>query len=207
MKDLVNKIAKNLHFFILLYGAWLVFEKYGEHQTRVDEIETRFPEVAQNIMKMEKKVLEIQEFKKRREESEFRVQEVEKNILEAQRRLPETINDNEILTYFNQEMSLLNIKDPTIVPGGETPSTFYISKEYSLRAKGTFLQFLVLLERIGTASRIYNVRSLRLVTSGEVQRGRFQMISAESIIEAFRYNPDFKVNRVEVGDEAPPVTP
>jgi len=63
VKDLVNKIAKNLHFFILLYGAWLVFEKYGEHQTRVEEIETRFPEVAQNIMKMEKRFLRFKSLK------------------------------------------------------------------------------------------------------------------------------------------------
>jgi Tfp pilus assembly protein PilO len=137
----------------------------------------------------------IQEFVKKTEESKIRVEEVAKNIESAQKQLPADINDNQILSVFNTEINSLNIKDPETVPGGETTSTYFISKEYKIKANGTFLQFMIFFERIGNATRIYNVKSLKLVASDSSHRGRFKLISCESTIEAFRFNPDFKVDR------------
>jgi Tfp pilus assembly protein PilO len=149
-----------------------------------------------------KKVKEIQEFVKKTEESKVRVEEVAKNIEAAQRQLPAEINDNQILTFFNQEINTLNIKDPNILPGSETPSVYFISKEYSLKSRGTFLQFLVFFERIGGADRIYNVKKVRLTNTEASQRGRFQMINSEFVVEAFRFNPAFKVDRGFQNDQA-----
>lgn len=195
MKDLVNKIISNVHFLILAYGlysAWIVFD---EHTLRMTGVEGQFPAVHEEIANNQKKVKEMQEFVKKAEESKIRVEEVAKNIESAQKQLPAEISDNQIITFFNEEISQLNIKEPAIVPGSEVPSTYFISKDYSLKAKGTFLQFLVFFERIGNSARIYNVKSLKLTNSDTNQRGRFHMISAESTIEAFRFNPDFKVDR------------
>jgi Tfp pilus assembly protein PilO len=195
MKDLVNKLISNLHFFIIvygLYGAWLLFDT---QTIRMEELNNQFPTIEAEIVSNQKKVKEIQEFVKKAEESKVRVEEVAKNIESAQKQLPAEINDNQILTFFNQEISSLNIKDPQIVPGRETTSTYFISKEYMVKAKGTFLQFLIFLERIGNSTRIYNVKNLKLVNADTNQRGRFQLISAEGMIEAFRFNPDFKVDR------------
>ena len=195
MKDLVNKFISNLHFFIILYalyGMWILFD---EHSIKMEELNNQFPLVQSEIETTKKKVKEIQEFVKKTEESKIRVEEVAKNIEAAQKQLPAEINDNQILTFFNQEISSLNIKDPNIVPGSEKPSTYFISKEYNLKAKGTFLQLMIFFERIGNATRIYNVKNLKLTNSEPNQRGRFQMISGESVIEAFRFNPDFKVDR------------
>jgi hypothetical protein len=43
--------------------------------------------------------------------------------------------------------------------------------------------------------RIYNIKNLKLTNSSDTQKGRFQIIEGESVIQAFRYNPDFKVDR------------
>jgi Tfp pilus assembly protein PilO len=205
MKDLVNKFISSLHYFIIaygVYGAWLL---YDAQAIRMEELNAQFPTVEAEIISNQKKVKEIQEFVKKAEESKVRVEEVAKNIESAQKQLPAEINDNQILTFFNQEISSLNIKDPQIVPGRENTSTYFISKEYLVKAKGTFLQFLILLERIGNSTRIYNVKNLKLVNADTNQRGRFQLISAEGIIEAFRYNPDFKVDRgFEKTEGSPP---
>ena len=195
MKDLVNKLIANLHVFIVmwgLYGAWVM---YDEHSLKMEDLNNQFPSIEAEIMMNQKKVKEIQEFVKKTEESKVRVEEVAKNIESAQKQLPADINDNQILTVFNTEINALNIKDPQTIPGGETASTYFISKEYKLKANGTFLQFMIFFERIGNATRIYNVKSLKLVNADSSNRGRFQLISCESIIEAFRYNPDFKVDR------------
>lgn len=195
MKELGNKFIANLHIFIILYafyGAWVLFD---EHSIRMEEINNQFPSIQAEIDTNKKKVREIQEFVKKTEESKVRVEEVAKNIESAQKQLPAEINDNQILTFFNQEISSLNIKDPNITPGQEAASTYYISKPYEIKARGTFLQFLIFFERIGNATRIYNVKKLKLVNDDPNQRGRFQLISGEGMIEAFRYNPEFKVDR------------
>lgn len=168
---------------------------YDEHSRQMEDLELQFPPIEAEIATNKKKVKEIQEFQKKTEESKVRVEEVAKNIEAAQRQLPAEINDNQILTFFNQEIQNLNIKDPNITPGGEVSSTYFISKDYSLKSKGTFLQMLIFFERIGNAARIYNVKNFRLTNTEATQRGRFQMISCESSIEAFRFNPDFKVDR------------
>ncbi len=195
MKDLSNKFIGNIHFLIILYGLYGAWVSYDEHTLRMDGLLGQFAGVEAEIVNNQKKVKEIQDFIKKAEESKVRVEEVAKNIESAQRQLPAEINDNQILTFFNQEISALNIKDPQIVPGAESESTYFISKQYVVKAKGTFLQFLIFFERIGNATRIYNVRSLKLVNADSSQKGRFQLISGESIIEAFRFNPNFKVER------------
>lgn len=195
MKDVVNKLISNLHVFIVLWGLYGAWVMYDEHSLKMEELESQFPSIEAEIDSNQKKVKAIQEFVKKTEESKIRVEEVAKNIESAQKQLPADINDNQILSVFNTEINSLNIKDPETVPGGETTSTYFISKEYKIKANGTFLQFMIFFERIGNATRIYNVKSLKLVASDSSHRGRFQLISCESTIEAFRFNPDFKVDR------------
>ena len=125
----------------------------------------------------------------------MRVEEVAKNIESVQRQLPAETSDNQILTYLQSEIKALNIKDASFVPGKEEASTYYISKNYDLKAEGTFLQFLIFFERIANADRIYNVNNFKLTSPSEGVRGRFQIISGSGSIQAFRYNPEFKVDR------------
>jgi len=195
MKDLANKFIANIHFLIIIYGLYGMWEQFDANTIRMEELNNQFPSIEAEIVSNQKKVKEIQEFVKKTEESKIRVEEVAKNIESAQKQLPAEINDNQILTVFNQEISSLNIKDPQIVPGSESTSTYFISKDYMIKAKGTFLQFLIFFERIGNATRIYNVKSLKLVNSDTTQRGRFQLVAGESVIQAFRFNPEFRVDR------------
>ena len=210
MKDLGNKIMANLHWIIVawtLYSCYVLFEK---HTVRMDELNASFDGLEAEVAASSKKVREIQEFIKKAEESKVRVEEVAKNIESAQKQLPADINDNQIITFFNEEIQNLNIKDPNIVPGTEQTSTYFISKEYAVKARGTFLQFLVFLESVGNATRIYNVKKLTLSNMDPAQRGRFHLISGDITIEAFRYNPDFKLDRgidTAPGAPAAPATP
>lgn len=195
MKDLGNKIMANIHWFIVaytLYSCWVVFEA---HTVRMTELNASIEGIETEVAASSKKVREIQEFIKKAEESKVRVEEVAKNIESAQKQLPADINDNQIITFFNEEIQNLNIKDPNIVPGTEQTSTYFIAKEYAVKARGTFLQFLVFLESVGNATRIYNVKKLTLSDIDPSQRGRFHLINGEITIEAFRYNPEFKLDR------------
>jgi Tfp pilus assembly protein PilO len=151
--------------------------------------------IRDEVASSEKKIKEIQDFAKKTDEYKVRVEEVAKNIESVQKQLPVETNDPQILGYLQSETSTINIKDAEFSPGKEEKSTYYISKEYKLKGRGTFLQFLIFFERIGNADRIYNIKELKLTTPSEFQKGRFQIISGEGIIQAFRLNPEFKVDR------------
>lgn len=195
MKDLVNKLIANAHIFLFLYGIYGAYTLYDEHNIQLTEIQNQSLALDGEIEQNQRKVKEIQEFSKKTDEYKVRVEEVAKNIEAVQKQLPAETNDTQILGFFQGEMSSLNIKDSNFTPGKEDKSTYFVSKEYSLKAKGTFLQFLIFLERIGTADRIYNIKTLKLESLNAPQKGRFQVISGEGVIQAFRFNPDFKVDR------------
>lgn len=200
MKNLGEKIGQNLHFILLAWGIVSGYYMYEDHLLRIQGVEDQFPAINADIATAEIKIKEIKDFELKAEESKVRVKEVAKNIEAVQKQLPSDINDNQIITFLNQEMRTLNIKDPDIVPAVEVPGTFFISKAYNIKAKGTFLQFLVFFERIGSADRIYNVKKLKIVNGETNQRGRFQMINSETELDAYKFNPDFKI---ESGVESP----
>lgn len=195
MRDLGNRLIANIHVFFLLYGIYGFYEQYMAHEAEYSSIAAEGPDLERNIEKNQQKVKEVKEFIKKADEYKVRVEEVAKTIESVQRQLPAEINDSQILTFFQEEMKTLNIKDPSLSPGNEKTDSYFITRDYKLKATGTFLQFLVFLERVGNASRIYNVHSFKLTTVDAGKRGRFQVVNAEATIQAYRYNPDFKVDR------------
>lgn len=195
MKDLVNKLIANAHFLILLWGIYGVYTSWEAHTLQLEGLNAQIVQLDDEMAQNQKRLKEIQEFVKKADEYKVRVEEVAKNIEAVQKQLPADINDSQIIAFFQNEISGLNIKDASITPGRSDNSTYFISKEYKLQGRGTFLQFLIFFERIGTADRIYNIKNLKLTTGSEPQRGRFQMVTGEGVIQAFRYNPDFRVDR------------
>ncbi len=195
MKELGNKLISNLHIFIVLYALYGLYIAYDEHSIAVETLESQIPPMRTEIETVKKKLKEIDEFKKESEASKVRVEQVAKNIESVQRQLPAETNEGQILNFLNGEAKTLNIKDTFISAGSENSSQLTIGKDFKVKAEGTYLQFAVFFERIGTADRIYNVKELKLVTGTKKQKGRFPIIAMESVIEAFRFNPSFKVDR------------
>ena len=194
MKELSRKLFAKLHWFVLIFVLYNVYTKYEEHSIALEGIESQFSGIDNETVKTEKDLKEIQENKGKIAEFKTRVESVAKNIESVQKQLPSEINDTQISTFLNQEMVTLNIKDTSIVPLQEQSAIYFVSKDYNFKGKATFLQFLIFFERLGNADRIYNIKSLKLTNSSENQKSRFQLVNAESVIQAFRYNPDFKVD-------------
>jgi Tfp pilus assembly protein PilO len=195
VKELVNKFIANIHVFMFLYGCWTTYELWEQHDMRLTQIQSEIPTVEAEIVKLKSKVKEITDFIKKADEYKVRVEEVAKNIESVQKQLPAETNDAQILSAFQSEMKVLNIRDTTMEPRAEETSQYFISKDYSVKASGTFLQFLIFFERIGNATRIYNVKSLKLTTNGATRKGRFQIVNGEAVIQAYRFNPSFRVDR------------
>lgn len=195
MKELSGKIFAQLHVLIFLYMLYGIWVAWDEHDMNVTGMTEQIQNIENETLVSQKRLEEIEEFIKKRDEYQLRVEEVAKNIESVQKQLPPTTNDSDIISFINQELNALNIRESNMKPGIESPQTFYISKDYNLTAKGTFLQFLIFFERIGNASRIYNVPELSMRVLTEGKKGRFQLLEGSATIQAYRYNPSFKVDR------------
>jgi Tfp pilus assembly protein PilO len=192
MKSLVGRFLTTLHWIILMYAAWDIHELQGLHAVRLQEIKDQAPTLEANIAKLKKDLRAIDAFKKNIETSRKSVEEAFKNIEVVQRQLPSTVSDIEILDFFSREARALNIQDLGTTPIGEVPQGFYKSKAYLVKASGTYLQFVVFMERLAATERLFNVKRVSLATAPEGQRGRFQIVNMEAEIETFTHNPDHK---------------
>lgn len=192
MKELVSNILSKLHLIIILYGLWGFYSVYSDYETELDVIQQQKPSIEEEIKKAEIKLGQIDEFRKNVDQTKLRVNEVFGNIEKVQRQLPSEINDIEILDYLSKEGRTLNMPELEPNPKEEQPMGFYISKQYSLKGKSTFLQFVVFLERINGAERLFNIKNFKITAPTEAQKGRFQVVNFEGTIDTFKFNSSHK---------------
>lgn len=191
MKALVSK----LHIFLFLYVALTVFTKYQEDQEQVSNIQGQVPVLKNKIKKARREKKQLQAYLKDVETAKGKIELVAKEIEKLQQKLPDTVDDTKNLSLLKGIAEKLNIKNIYLTPLDEIDKGFYLAKRYSLKASGTYLQFLMLMENIGNEASILNVKKIFLENQQEKQRGRFQIINADVIIETYRYNKSYRESR------------
>lgn len=192
MKEFVGKILSVLHILIFAYTAYAVYEYYEQHEAKVTETASQVPGLETEISGLKKRLEAIETYKKNIENSKKSVEEVFKNIERVQRQLPADVNDIDILDYFAKEGRLLNIPELSSTPLPEIPEGFSVTKPYTVKARGTFLQLVVLLERLSRTDRIFNIQKFTLASDDTPQKGRFQVIGLEATIETYKYNQGYR---------------
>lgn len=180
---------------ILAYGAWNIWVAYEEHTTKIKEISDSIPQIQSQINRARKEKKQIRFYLRDIEEAKKNIELVAQEVENLQKKLPEAIKDTENLGYLKKLADGLNIKKIYLSPGTEQNQGFYYTKKYEFSGTGTFLQFLILLEKIGNSERLLNVKELNFKRSEEKQRGRFQLTNARFVVEAYRYNPNHKEDR------------
>jgi len=195
MKEYLNKIIASVHWIVVGLGLWNTWFLYEDHSLQIKEVISRETQIESEIGEKKKSLEEIKDYVKKADEFKSRIEQVAKNIETTQRQLPQETNDDKIISFLKSEMGLLNIKEGSVISNQEQKSNYYISKDFSLKAEGTFLQFLVFFERLKAQDRIYSIKELKIINSNDKQKGRFKMLSFQGVIQAYRYNPDFKVDR------------
>lgn len=89
----------------------------------------------------------------------------------------------------------INIKEVSILPDKDENRGFYIARRYKFRAKATYLQFLIMFEKISENKRILNISELKYEKLDQAQRSKFQLINGDFVLEAYRYNAEYKEDR------------
>jgi len=194
MASLVNKLLKNVLLFVVPYVLYTFYIDREEHLEQVNSIQIEIPKNEKQIKREEAKIKQVAKFKENLDVSEKRVGEVASQISKIQQKLPNDVNETEILDIFSQEAKLVNIKEVFLTPKGEVNKGFYFAKEFQLKGLGTFLQFLIFFERISSNERILNIKSMTMVTSQKKRKGRYKLVKVDTVMEAYRYNTGHKVD-------------
>lgn len=191
----MSSILKNLHLFILIYAAAVIYQAYDENQKANESLQERLPQIQAQIQKERKEKAELEKYFKDIQDAKDRIELVAQKLERLQRQLPEEISDAENLNIIRTIAESINMKNILLSPGEDKVNGFYIAKEYRLKVTSTYLQFLVFLEKLSQQERVFNVKSVLTEIAKGNQKGRFVLSDSEVIIETFRFNKDYKEDR------------
>ena len=193
MKDI---LIKNIHFFILIYTAFINYEIYEEKSQEVITQQGILDSAEVRLKKSTADLAKVDQFNKDLKASKARVSAVVKEIEKVQRQLPSEIRDAEVQGILADITGDLRMLNPESAPKDEVDQGFYFSKEFEFRVKGTFLQSLIFyekLENLSKVGRILNVRNLKIGEDPDAdKRSRFKTLVLQTVVESFRYNPNYR---------------
>lgn len=190
------KLIKNIHLLIIGLGLFNLYNLWLDKSEKIENAASQVEALNNTIAIKKKNKKELQEFFRDIEEAKDRIERVAQEIEKAQQQLPSEINDGEIMGFITKKADELNIREINIAPDiKEDDKGFYFIRKYILKAKGTYVQFLILFENISEYKRILNIGSVNFSRLNTLQRSRFQVIDGQIEILAYRYNTNYKEDR------------
>ena len=188
----MEKLVKNLHWFIILYAGYELYTAYMLANENLLSIESREETQIVQARQYKNTLKEISNYYKNIEVEKLKIERVANEIEKMQQLLPSEISDSENINLLRKMGDDVNIKEMSITPETEVDRGFYFARKYKVKAKATFLQLLIMLEKISENKRILNVVDSTFQKAERVQRSKFQVIDGEMTIEAYRYNLNYK---------------
>lgn len=189
------KLIKNLHWFIIAYAAFNFYLLYETASERLLSLESEEARVRTILSKYKKTAREIENYYKNIDEEKNKIERVALEIEKTQQLLPSEISDSENINLIKQMADDLNIKEISISPEKDLDKGFLIARKYNIKIKATFLQFLILFEKIGENKRIFNINEVGFKKPEQIQRGKFQLLLGNFVLEAYKYNANYKEER------------
>jgi Tfp pilus assembly protein PilO len=191
----MNKILKNLHWFIIAYAFVNIYLGYVEKEEQLTTLQANESTQQDIFRKNKKEQKAIQSFYKNIDEEKVKIERVAQEIEKMQQILPSEVSDTENIELVRGMAEEVNVKEISISPDKEEDHGFYIIRNYKISAKATYLQFLILFEKISENKRILNIGEINFSKTQEVQRGKFETIHGDFVIHAYRYNAKFREDR------------
>jgi len=191
----MEKLIKNLHWFIIIFAIYNAVTYYLEEEEKYNGVVAQQERVQGELAKNRKIKREISNYYTNIKEAKEKIERVALEIERTQQLLPSEISDTENIGLLRKIADDVNIKEVSIGPEQEMDRGFYLARRYRFKAKATYLQFLIMFEKISENKRILNVGQLDFKKLDQPQRSKFQLISGEFVLEAYRYNSNFKEDR------------
>ncbi len=191
----MGNVLKHIHWILILFTVYEFYNLYTETDEKYVGLESTLSSLQNTLTKNKKTEREIKQYYNNIEEEKSKIERVASEIEKMQQLLPSDISDTENITLLRSMADEINIKDISIAPEKDEERGFYIARKYRLKVKATFLQMLILFEKIGENKRILNVGEAGFKKIAQPQRGKFQVIAGEFVLESYRFNPSFKESR------------
>lgn len=182
------KLLNSLYILLLLWAGFGVYEKYDKVNQKEEAVKSSIVRFKNKINRLKKEQKEIQSYKKNIDSKKKQIELVAKQIEKIQKRLPSEIQDSENIKFIREVSDSLKIRKVNIAPGMEKSEGFFISKRYAFTGEGTYLQFLLLLEKLAESERILDVKDIRLERKAVKKKGRYEIVSLSAGIESFKHN-------------------
>jgi Tfp pilus assembly protein PilO len=177
-------------FLLFVFLAGLDFAEFRfMDEGYFNRIKKQEEPLKKQIKTMKEKIAKAKEFLKNEEAVRKRMVDVRTQIEIAQKRLPGQILDAEINQIISKELDLINMRTSGILkPIKEQKFSFYAGKSFKLNAKGSFLQFLVLMERLSKKERIINILDINFKSSD--MAGRYLLLDGDIMLETYKFLTD-----------------
>jgi Tfp pilus assembly protein PilO len=188
----MDKILKNIQWIIVLAGIYNLFTIYEENEPKPLAAKAQADIIKIKMEKNKKIKKDLDNFYKNIEEAKLKIQKVKESVAKTQQLLPSEISDTENMSLLRQIAETLNIKSVEIVPGLEDVKGLFVSKQYTFKAKATYVQFLIMFEKIASNKRVLNIKNVKLQRVDSHQRARFLLLQGSFVMEAYRYNSSAK---------------
>lgn len=190
----MQALLHNLHWLIILYAGWQGYEIYETNNQVILNLQSKLQKSQKEFKKRSKELEVVKQYEDQKEEASKQFKEVEAEFQVIKKKLPSNFNHIQNKQMFINIADKLNIKDAIVDDNKlkEENKGFYFLKKYKLKGNGTFLQFLIMLERVSESERLFNINSLVFKEGKSAQRGRFSVIGSEIIVEAYRYNENYE---------------
>ncbi len=191
----MKKIVAHIHWLIIAYATYNIMTYLQEVDEKKAEIKTKQELETKSLQKARKSKKEIATFYNDINEAKNKIERVAMEIEKNQQLLPADISDTENINLLKKMADDVNVKEINISPQSDENREFYIARKYKVKAKATYLQFLIMFEKISEYKRILNVSELTLHKMEQPQRGKFQLVEGSFTLEAYRINQAFKEDR------------
>lgn len=195
MNELKNIFMRFAHVIPILYCTWVYYERYTVHENEIKRLHSLTTTLKTKKKGVEKKLDDIEEYKKNLSQSQARVDEVKNQIEKTQKLLPFDRNDTQILGYFDRELKKINVKNIDLKAGAVIRKDSHDIKNYEIMGTGTYLQSIIFIERLSQTERIINVTSFDFKVNDIEKKSRFQMLDFKVNIQTYAQNPGSRLGR------------
>lgn len=168
LKSLMDKLKWSHAIFVVGAGAAAFY--FMQDNTDIEAREQGMVQEGQTITGLEKKIREAKEFERQFEDKKRRYAELVKSLQNLKEALPRQLYLPDLLSDILREAKQLEIEITVIRPDQrEDQGELYNSLGFNIESRGTFLQFLIFLDRMAHMSRLLNVESFTLTRDGSRQ--------------------------------------
>ena len=196
----MKKLLKHIYILILAYTAYVGYEMWGEKEI---ELANELNVLDQIVTKVKEKEEELKSLEAYYKDVDLAIENIKLVMLQVKDLQSKLPSKNDDLTNFETIKNIgsqINMQSLELSSSKEEPKDFYFVTRYNLKATGTYLQFLLLLEQISKGQRMLNIPAIELKEKATRQKGRYVLVDGNVTIESYRYNSKYAESDDVVGD-------